>query len=130
MSNSIKSKVLGVRERRIILVFLLVIIILTMVACDGIKPQVTTYEYELVSCYVEIRNLTNLYGGTIQTNKYVHFSYIIGNGNVKSQEKQIGDFTYFQITDGTPKLPITTGFGDASYTFQLTREMYNKLYSG
>ena len=130
MCNNIKSKILGVHKRKLILVFLLVISMLTMVACESKPVQVTTCEFELVSCYIEQRNETNIYGGVLRTHEYIHYAYIDGSGNVRLAERIMGVHINLAITEKTPKVIINDSWVETTYTFYFTREMYNKLYSG
>ena len=129
MCNNIKSKTLGAHKRKLMLVLLLVISMLTMVACESKPVQVTTTEFELVSCYIEYRNKTNLYGGVLDTDEYLHYGYADSNGNVTFKEIIMGYYIDFQLTEETPKVIIRSSSVETRYTFQLTREMYNNLNS-
>ena len=134
MCNNIKSKALGVRIRSLLLVFLLIISISTMVACDDKEDVVTTQEFvvttqefELVSCYIEYRNITNGFGGVVRIDEYLHYSYVDKNGKVIFEEKTFGSYLNFQVTEETPKYIIETDGNNKTYTFQLTREMYKNI---
>jgi len=126
MCNNIKEKALGVRSRRVILVLLLIISILTMVACDSKESQVTTQEFELVSCFIEFRNETNGFGGITRTDKYLHYGYINEEGKVTFDEKYF-DYGEYELTEETPKVSIKTSKSETTYTFYLTREMYENI---
>lgn len=128
MCNNIKSKALGVRKRSLLLVFLFIISMFAMVACDK-TVQVTTNEFELVSCYIEYRNRTNGFGGVLGTDEYLHYGYVDSNGHVTFKEIIMGYYIDFQLTEGTPKVTIRSSSVETRYTFQLTREMYNNLNS-
>ena len=129
MCNSIKSKALGVRKRSLLLVFLLIISMFTMVACDNKEEEVTTQEFELVSCYIEFRNKTNGFGGILRTDEYFHYGYVDENGKVIFDEMYFGNHLDLRITEETPKVIITTSKNSKTYAFELTREMYNNLNS-
>lgn len=130
MCNNIKSKTLGVHKRKLILVLLLTISMFTMLGCDYKGLQVTTYEFELLSCYIEYRNQTNMYGGILRTDEYLHYAYTNGNGKVIFDEMPIGYHVDFQLTEGTPKIIMRSSSAKKEYIFQLTRDMYNNLNSG
>lgn len=127
MYNSIKSKALGVRIRSLLLVFLLLISMFTIVACDDKEDVVTTQEFELVSCYIEYRNITNGFGGVVRIDEYLHYGYVDENGKVIFEEKTFGSYLNFQVTEETPKYIIETNGNKKTYTFQLTREMYKNI---
>ena len=129
MCNNIKSKALGVRKSILLLAFLLIISMFTMVACDSKQEVTTTQEFEVVSCYIEYRNVTNGFGGIHRTDEYLHFGYVDDNGKVIFKELHFGNHIDFQITEGTSKVIITTSNSKTTYAFQLTREMYNNLNS-
>lgn len=132
MFNNIKLKTLGVHKRKLILVFLLVISMITMVACESKPVQVTTSEFELASCYIEQRSETNIYGGVLRTHEYIHYTYIDGSGNVRLRELIMGIDVNLKITENTPRVVITgsdSWWVETTYTFYLTREMYNNLYT-
>lgn len=128
MLSVIKSKKFNIVKRSLLLLYFVVIFSFTMVACDNKESVITTEEFELVSCYVESRNETNLYGGVLKTKEYFHYAY------VNDEEKVVFDEIYlpwaeFEITDKTSKVIITSNNGSTNYTFKLTKEMYNKLNS-
>ena len=127
MCNNIKTKALGVRIRSLFLVFLLIISMFTMVACDDKEDVVTTQEFELVSCYIEYRNITNGFGGGVRIDEYLHYGYVDETGTVIFEEKTFGSYLNFQVTEETPKYIIETNGNKKTYTFQLTREMYKNI---
>lgn len=138
MHNDIKTKASGVHKRNIVLVFLLAISMNTMVACDSDtqefefykeeRKQETPQEFELVSVYIEYRNITNKFGGVVRTDEYIHYGYVDENGQVIFDEMYLKkDDICFQVTEGTPKIIITTS--PETYAFYLTREMYSNLNS-
>lgn len=130
MYNNIKLKTLGVHKRKVLLIFFVIVInMFTMVACMNNEIQLTTQEFELVSCYIEYRNRTNFYGGVMGTDEYLHYGYANDNGQVTFDEIRSGYYIDFQITEETPKVIIKTSPTETTYTFQLTREMYNNLNS-
>lgn len=129
MCNNIKERISGVHKRKIILVILLVISMLTMVACENKPMQVTTSEFELVSCYIEYRHKTNLYGAILDTDEYLHYGYVDSNGDVTLKEIIMGNHIEFKLTEGTPKVIIKSSSVETRYIFQLTREMYKNLNS-
>ena len=126
MFNNIKSKLLGVRIRSLLLVFLLIVSMFSIVACDNKEDVVTTQEFELVSCYIEYRNETNWMGGIIKTEEYFHYGYVDDNGQVIFDEMYF-EYLDLKVTEGTSKVIITTSKSKTTYTFELTREMYNNL---
>jgi len=99
MCNNIKSKALGVRKRSLLLVFLLIISMLTMVACDSKEDVVTTQEFELVSCYIEYRNITNGFGGVVRIDEIFHYGYVDDNGKVIFGEMSFGNHLDLKVTD-------------------------------
>ena len=127
MCNNIKSKALGVRKRSLLLVFLLIISMLTMVACDSKEDVVTTQEFELVSCYIEYRNITNGFGGVVRIDEIFHYGYVDDNGQVIFGEMSFGNHLDLKVTEETPKVIITTSRTKTTYAFKLTRKMYNNL---
>ena len=126
MCINIKSKSLGVRIRSLLLVFLLLVSMFSLVACDNSEDVVTTQEFELVSCYIEYRNETNWMGGIIKTEEYFHYGYVDDNGQVIFDEMYF-EYLDLKVTEGTSKVIITTSKSKTTYTFELTREMYNNL---
>ena len=130
MCNNIKTKALGVRKTSFLLVFLLIISMFTMVACDSNKEVTTTQEFEIISCYLEHRNVTNNFGGVLRVEEYFHYAYLDDNGKVIFKEMLFGDYIDFQVTEGKPKVIITTSKSKTTYAFRLTKEMYNYLNSG
>ena len=131
MCNNIKAKTLGVHFRSLLLIFLIIAIIFTLIACDSDDTEdvVTTEEFELVYCYIEYRNQTNGFGGITGTSEYLHYGYVDDNGKVIFDEIEFGYYLNFTITEETPKIIITTSENETTYTFELTREMYNNLSS-
>ncbi len=129
MCNSIKSKTLGVCKRSLLLVFLLIISMFIMVACDSEEKVVTTQEFELVSCYIEYRNKTNGFGGIIKTDEYLHYGYVDDNGQVTFGEMPFSNYLELKVTEETPKVIITTSNNNKTYAFELTREMYKNINS-
>lgn len=129
MLRSIKITKLGVYARRGMLVLLIVISLFTLVACNKKNEQVTTQEFELVSCYIEYKNVTNGFGGIVRTDEYLHYGYIDANSKVIFDEMSFGSWINFEITEETPKFIVVAENGSKDYTFQLTREMYKNINS-
>lgn len=127
MYSNIKSKKLGVNLRRVIIAFLLIATIFTMVGCQQDEGEVTTQEFELVTCYIEYRNVTNGFGGVVRIDEYLHYGYVDESGKVIFDEMSFGSYLNFQVTEETPKLIIEATRNSKTYTFQLTREMYKNI---
>ena len=103
MYSNIKSRKLGVNMRRVIIAFLLIVTIFTMVGCQQDEGEVTTQEFELVTCYIEYRNVTNGFGGVVRVDEYLHYGYVDESGKVIFDEMSFGSYLNFQVTDETPK---------------------------
>ena len=135
MKNKSKSKFLNSIKRHWFDAFLGVVILLMVSICiagyvnQGPKRIVSTEEFELVSCYVEIRDITNGFGGIEGTKEYLHYGYIDANGNVEFDEMQF-QYANYNITEETSKLIVVkNNRGQTDTTFLLTKGMYNNLYA-
>jgi len=133
MYSIIKSRKLGVNLWRVLIAFLLIVTIFTMAGCqpdegdEGDEGIVITQEFELVTCYIEHRNETNLYGGITEVDQFLHYGYVDESGKVIFDEMRFGSYLNFQVTDETPKCIIEASRNSKTYTFKLTREMYKNI---
>lgn len=98
-------------------------------ASEDYKKEITEQEFEIVSCYVELRNRTNMVGGLLGTDKYLHYGYLNSDGKVTFEEICFEKEFDFRLTEGVPKVIITTDENNKTYVFELTREIYNNLIS-
>lgn len=129
MSKTFKRNIL-------VIIFIVISTLLTSCGPDNSKGSSTpqALEYQLVSCYIEFRNVTNQFGGILYTDKYFHYGFLSGDQVIFDELKMYdsyGGITYklkFEITDENPKVIKQKSSYQNVFTFQLTQEMYDKLF--
>ncbi len=91
-------------------------------------------EFKLLSAYVEIRNVTNQFGGIIRTDKYFHYSFSTNSGDVLFKEKQMYDTYYttyalkFKIGNENKILQYNYP-SQVLLVFEMTEEMYRNVFT-
>ena len=130
---------LSVGKRSILIIFLILISV-SLTSCELDIPAENSYtpevwEFKLITCSVEERNVTNGFGGVIRTDKYLKYAFQDGD-EVIFKEKEMKD-TYdhinyrlkFEVTDGEAKIIQENGRDQIIFTFQLTQEMYDRIFA-
>lgn len=128
MKTNKKSSII----RKGLFIVLIIASVFSMVACSDNGDNNTYQEYELVSCYIENRNVTNGFGGTIKTTDILHYGYIAENREVVFDEQEIvSGLIEFEIAydspKETPKVIIKKDEGRIIHIFRLSRDMYKNI---
>lgn len=91
-------------------------------------------EFKLLSAYVEMRNVTNNFGGIIRTDKYFHYSFSTDSGDVLFKEKQMYDNYYttyaLKFKIGNENRILQYNYPSQTLlVFEMTEEMYNNVFT-
>lgn len=98
-------------------------------------PEVIPQEFKLLSAYVELRSVTNQFGGVLRTDKYFHYSFCNDSGEIIFEEKEMyknySNMRYsldFKLGDEN-KLIQYDDTPQTRFVFIMTEEMYNQVFT-
>lgn len=95
------------------------------------EPEVL--EFELVSCYVEVRQTTNVIGRVVDTQKYFHYGFKDGDSVIFKEKRMLNTYDYtnyrlrFEITEDEPKIIQEYNTYQVVLTFMLKKDMYDSI---
>lgn len=134
-------KMARVNAKRSILIIFIIIISMFITACSRYaypeekqkEPEVL--EFELVSCYVEVRQTTNVIGRVVDAQKYFHYGFKDGDSVIFKEKRMINTYDYtnyrlrFELTEGEPKIIQEYNSYQVVLTFMLKKDMYDYIQS-
>ena len=132
-------KMAKLNKKRSILIIVIIIISMFITACSRYaypeeqqkEPEVL--EFELVSCYVEVRQTTNVIGRVVDTQKYFHYGFKDGDSIIFKEKQMLNTYDYtnyrlrFEITEDEPKIIQEYNTYQVVLTFMLKKDMYDSI---
>ncbi len=132
-------KMAKLNKKRSILIIVIIIISMFITACSRYaypeeeqnEPEVL--EFELVSCYVEVRQTTNFVGRVVDTQKYFHYGFKDGDSIIFKEKQMLNTYDYtnyrlrFEITEDEPKIIQEYNTYQVVLTFMLKKDMYDSI---
>ncbi len=91
-------------------------------------------EYKLLGAYIEIRNITNNFGGILRQEEYLHYAFITSAGEVLFKEKEIltnycGVNYEMEFRLGDENKILQKTINDKTIlTFIMTEDMYKDVF--
>lgn len=108
-----------------------VVILMFLILCCGCsegtsvnseQAEIVPQEFKLLSAYIEMRPLTNNFGGILRTDEYFHYSFSTDSGKVIFEEIRMP--VDFELGDENKILQY------GSYrVFIMTEEMYSQVFT-
>ena len=92
-----------------------------------------TQEFKLLGAFIEMRNVTNNFGGIMRTDKYFHYAFKTSDGKVVFKEKKLyneydGIVYELEFKIGEENKIIQHNGYKTKLEFIMTEEMYNDVF--